>query len=382
MTTTCTAVMTRRENLTALLAGQTPAWTPCSINIGQWFTHHQKFGTLPPELAEAKTQLDAMKVLGCDLFSRGVDGGWRPSFEGVEQSTSTEPGTEGPRTAMIFHTPHGELRHVYEEQTRQTTSYAVEDYVKDWETDGQKFLWCMERFRCTWDDKAFLAVDEQFGDDGVVLTPIGGTPLKMLHQHFGLDGACVFVMDHPDEAKMLCDMYWRSYLPALKQIAAHPRVQAVCMMDNVDCPFYPPQLCKDYWTPYVREAVDILRPSGKRLFVHACGHLHGMLDVFREAGLDGLEGMPHPPLGDFTTDDARHMPSHFIYNGGFSASEQVLKSDDQVRAFYDRFFRELEGFDRLIFAAACQTTVTTTWQRIRMVMDLARQYRGGPVKTN
>jgi hypothetical protein len=369
---------TRRENLLTLLRGGRPQWTPCTINLSQWFDHHQTFHSLPDELKNAQNHLEALRHLGCDIFSRNLDGGWRAEYQGVEQEHRTEPGQEGPTHIRIVHTPFGDLRHIQASQSKQSTSYAVEDLVKNWEQDGDAILWMTQRLRCHWDAQTFEAIDDRIGDDGLVLLPVTGTPMKMVHQTFGLDGACLFLMDHPQAAKKLCDLYWQACLPALEQIAAHPRVAAICLMDNVDTPFYPPSLCADFWTPYVRQAVRIMRPKGKRVFAHACGHLHGLLDVIREAQIDGLEGMPHPPLGDFTIADAQALPDHFLYNGGFSAREQVLMNDDEVDAHYQHFFAQMEGFDRFIFAAACQTTVTTSWDRIQRVVALCRRYRGRP----
>ena len=75
---------TKKQNLTALLQGQAPQWTPCSINMGQWYWHHHRLGTLPQPLRRAETYFDAMKALGCDIFSRRGDGGLREEPQGFE----------------------------------------------------------------------------------------------------------------------------------------------------------------------------------------------------------------------------------------------------------------------------------------------------------
>jgi hypothetical protein len=155
-------------------------------------------------------------------------------------------------------------------------------------------------------------------------------------------------------------------------------LHAVVLMDNVDTPFYPPNLCGQYWTPYVRQAADLFERKGKRLLVHACGKLRGLRDVLKASGVHGLEGIAHPPLGDFIPAEAWDLGDRFIYNGGFSAHEQVSKTDDELRTFYDGFFRDLEGFPRLIFAASCNTAVDTPWERIKLAVALCRERGGAP----
>lgn len=365
--------MTKRENLLRVLRGQRPGWIPCSINFSQWYSHHRRFNTLPEELRSTDSYVAAMKVLGCDLFTRNVEGGYRESFEGVEVRRRSVDGEQGPRTIGEIDTPHGTLRRIDEDQASQSTSYVVEDWIKDWPREGKAFLWLMERLKCGWDQNVFAATEEAIGDDGVLMVPIGCTPLKFLHKYFGLDYACLFVMDEPEAAKTICEMYWQRIWPVLQEMAGHPRVAAAILMDNVDAPFYSPELCKRYWTPYVRQAADLFAGSGKRLFVHACGKLRALKSTFIESHVHGLEGMAHPPLGDWRPGDSLDMPEPFIYNGGFTAQEQVLKSDDEIVAFYDRLFAELGEFPRFIFGAACQTTVHTPWERIKRVVQLCRE---------
>ena len=371
--------ITPRENLLHLLRGDTPQWMPCSINVWQWFEHHRKFATLPPELAHATNRLDVMRHLGCDLFVRTACG-VHAHHEGEPPQVTQEPGAMGPRHVTTIATPHGTLRSISEEQTQYTSNYQVEDLIKDWDTDRRALLWHEDRTRFGFDPTGFVKADGDVGDDGVVLCSLPATPLKHLHHVFGLDGACLFVLDHPDDAKALCDLYWSRLRPALSQLAEQPGVAAVCFEDNVDTPFYPPGIIDRYWVPYVREAADLFGERGVAVFVHACGKLHDLLPAFRDAGVSGLDGMPHPPLGDFTVEDAAALGDRFIYDGGFSAHEQVTMNDDAFDRHYERFFAELDGRRGFIFAAACQTAITTPWTRIQKAVATARAYGGAPVR--
>ncbi len=369
--------MTGRENLLRVLRGEKPGWVPCSINVNQWFGHHQRFGLLPEELKGSQTNFDVMKQLGCDLFVR-MDGGLRGAEGGPPWENVVEAGSLGKRTIRKVSTPFGELRSVCQEQEQFSSVYQEEDLIKDWERDQKAYRWVLERSRAVWDAQAFARSQAIVGDQGLVLASTWCTPLKKLHHDFGLDGACLFVMDQPEEAQELCDLFWRGLWPGLQQMAASDEVTAVCFEDNVDTPFYPPGMMERYWVPYVRQTAELFHERGKFVFVHACGKLHDLKQALTEAKVDGLDGMPHPPLGDWTIEDARSMPGHFVYDGGFGAHEQVTKNDEQVEAFYADFFTKMKGHDRFIFAAACQTAITTRWERIKKVVSLCREYGGRP----
>ena len=371
--------MTKRENLLRLVHGQRPAWVPCALNVGQWFLHHRNFGSLPAELADARDSVDVMRRLGCDLFIRNPSG-VLDRQEGGAWQTTTETGSLGPRTTDTLRTPHGVLSRLREEQTQYTASYAVEDLIKAWPQDRRAYFWMLERLTFSWDQGIFEQTRRQIGDEGVVMASLPPTPLKRLHLDFGLDGACLFIMDCPQEAQEVCDLYWSRLWPVIRELAADPRVEVVCFgSDNVDAPFYPPgEIIDHYWVKYIREATDLFHVQGKRVLVHACGKLHRLKPALMAAGLDGLDGMAHAPFGDWTVEDAFAMPTGFIYDGGFSAREQVLMTDEEVRRFYADFFPRLRGLDSFVFAAACQTAITTPWPRIKLAAELCRHYGGRP----
>ena len=146
-------------------------------------------------------------------------------------------------------------------------------------------------------------------------------------------------------------------------------------MDNVDSPFYAPSLAAQFWTPYVKEAADVMRAKGKPLFVHACGKLAGLSEEFATAGVSGLEGVSHPPLGDWSVAEVQRCHDDFIFVGGFSACEQESLSDKQVRDFYRDYLATAKK-ERFIFASSCQTAIGTTWERIKLVRDICRQWGG------
>lgn len=369
--------LTRKENLRKTLRGEAPRWVPFALNFAQWFQHHRTFGSLPPELQNCEDYVDAMKALDCDIFSRNLDGGFRERNTQVEVVKEITPGATGPRIEQLWTTPHGTLREVCQHQSALSTSYEVEYPVKDWETDGKAFRYLLEQVEYSWDEKAFHAINDKIGDDGILNVRIGSSPLKMLHQNFGLDGACLFLLDYPDEAKEICALYWSKIRPVWEQIAAHPDVEATIIMDNVDTPFYPPSLAREFWAPYVAEAGEMMRAHGKYLFVHACGQLAALNELFAQTRVSGLEGIAHPPLGDWTAEQAQACHSDFIFIGGFSACEQEHATDAQVERFYAEYLPTASK-TRFIFSSSCQTAINTPWSRLVQVREICRAWGGRP----
>jgi hypothetical protein len=368
--------MTRRENLRNILRGGEGAWVPFCLNFKQWFDHHQRNRSLPKEL-EGGDYLDAQKTLDGDIFSRNLPGGFHwddTRLAPRRESTETPHGT---RSTTTYETPHGVLTETSQEQRAQSTSYTEAYPVKDPARDLKALLWLLSQREARWEEAEFLATDARIGDAGLLNVPVACSPIKALHLSFGLTGACEFAVDDPESAKTFCDLYWERVLPALRALAAHPKVDSVILMDNVDTPFYPPEFMRRYWVPYVRKASELLGGAGKALWVHACGQLKALSPCFAEAGVTGLEGVSHPPLGDWWVDEAQACHDGFIFFGGFSAAEQNMTDEGELTRFYANFFKRASR-RRMIFGASCQTNIKTSWDRIRRVRDLVRAWGGSP----
>ena len=368
--------VTRRENLRRVLRGKDPGWVPFSPNFAQWFGHHRREGSLPSEL-RGIDYIQAMKVLGCDLFSRNLDGGFRWREEGVQPVTEESETPLGTRRVTTWKTPRGTLRRIDQQQRAQSTWHTDEYPAKEWSEHGDAVLWLLRQGIAEWDEDAFLSTNGKVGDSGLVNVPIGCSPLRQLQETFGLIGACYLVMDSPGAASTYCDEYWARVMPVIKRLARHPLVESVILMDNVDTPFYPPDVMEQFWVPYVREGAECLCAVGKSFWVHACGKLKALAPQFVAAGITGLEGIAHPPLGDWWIDEAQACHPRFIFNGGFSASEQEMETEEEVRSFYASFLKRADR-RRMIFSASCQTNIRTTWDRLCLVREIVRDWGGGP----
>jgi len=368
--------ISKRENLQRVLRGDEPAWVPFSPNFNQWFVHHKKLGMLPEQLKNCRDHIDAMKLIDCDIFTRCIDAGYT-SADTIKPEISVEQAQLGQRTTVIHHTRHGHLRAVSQMVNEISSAHTEEFLVKDWSNDGDAFLDWLDQRQYRWDVEKFLAADRRIGEDGLVNVGCGPSPLKFLHTTFGFEHSCLFAMDEPDKAKHIADAYWAKVRPVLLEMANHPKVESVILMDNVDTPFYPPSLAEFLWAPYVKDAAEIMLSRGKYLFVHACGKLKALDKYYAECRITGLEGVTHPPLGDWPACEAQDCHDGFVFNGGFSAHEQQNMTDDEVRAFYDGYLNSALK-ERFIFSSSCQTAIKTTWERILLVRDIVRAWGGAP----
>lgn len=359
-----------------MLHGESVDWTPVSINFAQWYGHHKKYESLPEEIRDL-SYIQAMKFLGCDIFSRNHPAGLREKRAGVEIQETESVTQMGRRVTSTFHTPKGKLISERQEQKEQSTWHDEVFLVKDWEEDGEAYRSLLESAKYEWDESVFESIQAEIGDDGIFNLPVWGSPLKRFHHDFGLEGTCYFLMDEPEQAKELAEIYWANLRPCLIRMSEHPEVHSIIIMDNLDTPFYPGSLTEEFWTPYVRDAAQIMKENGKSCWVHACGQLVGMLDEVKATRVTGLEGIAHPTLGDTHFSKYLELTGGMIYNGGFSAMEQRMETREELEKFYEDFFKDVVR-NRFMMASACNTSVFTPWERIKEVVEITRAWGGSP----
>lgn len=342
--------MTGRERIMAVLKGQLPDRVPFSPNIGQWFDFHKRNGTLPEELQNCQDELDAMLALSCDIFSRRLGNFVKTVHH--EHETLTERLSDG-WTKTTIKTPKGSVSKMEKFEQESWTTYEHEHFVKDFERDFPVLQFVIERSEWDFDEEAFRKVDERVGYAGVVMVPFFQSPIKLLHNWAGQEAATFFLLDYPKECQSLFEVFTAKVLEVAKR-AAKSFAQVFCTMDNLDSFFHSPSLFRQFALPFYQTLTEIFHAEGKWLFSHACGHLRALRELIAEAGLDGCEGIPHPPIGDLPLPKAKRIHEGFIVVGGMTAHETEISTPNarnRIFSYVQNLFAQMQPLERFIFSS-------------------------------
>jgi hypothetical protein len=369
-----------------VLSNQNPSAIVYAPNYWQWFSHHQNHGTLPDDLKHCTSQLDMINYLGLNVFSRNIycrqDEYWfgglcDECFDGIRMETVTSLENRNRTTDKTYHFSMGELTerllYVFDESTVVQKKFLITDY------NGQSRL--LEQFvasrRWEFDESRYLAIREKVGEAGVVIVGDFYSPLKMLHILMGPILSVYFLMEQPDFAKTLLDLHEKAQLDLVRQVAGKG-VKAIMAMDNLDTMFHPPYFVEQYSASFYEKASAICHESGAKFFIHACGNQKENLPLISGYGVDGLEGVAFPPLGNVELDEAMRLtPDHFIITGGISAMEtRDLTSEKMVFNYVKDLFIKMKPYkNRFMFSASCNTPVDTKWDTIRQFRDAWLTFR-------
>jgi hypothetical protein len=384
---TSAATPTPRQRLLKVLQRQTPERVVFAPNYWQWFAHYRQHGLLPPELRDCPSQLALIRHLGLDVFSRNIyckqDECW---FGGLATETWTGVEVEVRRRAegrdtiieKVYHTPRGRLnerlRYVFAESTLVQEDYLLKDFGSELNAFGE----LLQARRWQFQPELYQRWQREVGEAGIVVAGELFSPLKLLHFAAGADQAVFLLQDHPDQCREILALHEAAQLDLVTRMAA-AGVPAMMSMDNLDSMFHPPHYIEKWSASYYEKAARRCREGGSTFFIHACGRQKAVLPLIASLGVDGLEGVAYPPLGDTPLEEAMRLAGdRLIITGGISAMEtERFTNADEVKRYVEALLQRLEPYrHRFMLSASCNTSIRTSWQALLWFRDAWRDLGG------
>ncbi|MFV2068653.1 MAG: uroporphyrinogen decarboxylase family protein [Pirellulales bacterium] len=275
-----------------------------------------------------------------------------------------------------YNTPAGQLgerqRYAHLQSTLVQERFLVDDYATQLDAyqrlvEGRRWRFAGDRY----DDHQRLV-----GDDGLVVAGELYSPLKMLHLDLGAENTTYLLMDHPARAAELMRMHQAAQLDLARQIVEWG-VPAIMAMDNLDTMLHSPEYVERYSAPFYEQASHICHAHGSTFWIHACGQQRANLKLIASLGVDGLEGVAFPPLGDVELDEAMKISGdRFLMTGGITAAEtDHLQSREAVFQYVRQLLERMAPYaHRFIFASSCNTAITARWEQLVWFRDAWLEY--------
>jgi hypothetical protein len=393
--------MTAKERLQRACKGEEIDRVPWAPMIYQWYHVNKYNRTLPPELLGCDSALDALRAMKAECFAK---------HEGfVVYASSTKYRAEyeyagkclkQPVVKTCLHDVFGRegnlnFRGSSQRQDRITTPKGELTAVWRYEEETgapfeEKFFWTdfhseYERIRSLLEDVEFIVdadrwqnVITDLGEDGIAHLRIPPSPLKILHWLTGIERTVYFTSDHPTEIAELVRIYEHKRLELVKQAVKLPRTLVFTSGDNMDTITYTPSLFEKFIGRSFAQIADIIHEEGKLLFSHACGRLSEILKLLQDAGVDGLEGMAPPPVGDIGFGEARkQLGDRFVLQGGMTHLEEKYSGPETSKHIFRgvaELFSELPHRRAFIYGSGCCLDPGASYENILALRDACRLY--------
>lgn len=379
------------ERITAVWNRHLPDRTPWSPMLGDGFLRSQPnyWNRLDPEqrrslnstykypsIVPLPTELSFLDQIVAEM-TIDVGGDYIARAQTVEALDSqveieTLPG-DGGETTYKFHTPWGDLNEIVSGSDSAETVYRVKFTISDRDKYAVMRKIIEHRHYKANYGSFRIAQDKLFGR-GAVSVAGPDQPLVSLFRVREPQELIFDLVDQPEFMTDLLDLNHQSALDGYKLIAAGPGLMVEAGMAFMTTQLISPRLFEKFVLPYLAEYVQILHRAGKILICHMCGHIRHILPMLREAGVDGVDSLSNPPIGDTELETYwQILGDQAILQAGLDVTILQQGSIDQVRLHVQDVLNRCQG-RHLILRSADEVPLGTPAENLMAVAEEVQSY--------
>jgi hypothetical protein len=126
----------------------------------------------------------------------------------------------------------------------------------------------------------------------------------------------------------------------------------------------------------VKKLAETIRSAGGFSYLHTCGFISDRLEILTRSGVDGIECMDPPPLGNVTLENAKQRVGHQIFLKGNIDSVNVLLqgNDERVDKTINETIKAGKPGGAFILSTACSVAPDVRPERVQRLWELAEEY--------
>lgn len=249
-------------------------------------------------------------------------------------TTRIEHEEKGDLRIARYHTPRGMLTSVDRFDTVSMSHHPIEFPVKCADDIETMALWFADE-QVEPDPEGCERADafiRQIGENGVVVTGVGVSPLMDWLQHLaGIENGHYLLADHRERVEGLFDVMHRNLCRRAEIIAEDSPYQVVYSTENTSTTLISPELFGRYCYRHLMDYGRTIAAAGKVHVLHMCGHLKRLLPELDTLPAMAFEAFTSPPVGNTTLLDGRTACARKCLIGGTNATLWLEDADTIAR---------------------------------------------------
>jgi hypothetical protein len=383
--------MNSGERVTAVWNRQKPDRTPWSPMLGDSYLRSQahywnrldqeqtkslRLKYKYPSIVSLPAELDFLDQL-VEEMTKDVGGDYITRIQTVEALDSRVeiellPSEEG-ATTYVFHTPWGDLDEIVSGSDSAETVFRVKFAISD--RGGYEVM------RSIIEERRYQACYECYKEAqgkligrGAVSVAGPDQPLVSLFRVREPQELIFDLTDEPQGMTDLLDLLHQSALEGYRLIAAGPGLAVETGMAFMTTQLISPRLFEQFVLPYLAEYAQVLHQAGKILICHMCGHIRHLLPMMDEAGIDGVDSLSNPPIGDTELETYwQILGDQAILQAGLDVNVLQQGSIEQVRLHVRDVLSRCHG-RHLILRSADEVPHGTPAENLMAVADEVQSF--------
>lgn len=229
-----------------------------------------------------------------------------------------------------------------------------------------------------WPDYLFRTIElvqAAVGDELSVQSEIF-SPFTQLMELFGYQEGLTYLIDEPERCEAILAAYTEG-AASLGVEQARRGVDAVLISSAfAGGGFISPRQYDRFVLPYEKEIVRRIHAAGTPVYTHTCGRLGDRLERLADTGIDGIDTLDPPPLGNVDLADAkRRVGKRVFFKGNMDAVNTLLKkSREEVRQDALARIKIGSAGGGYILSSACSVSPRVPPENLTVLVEASREF--------
>jgi MtaA/CmuA family methyltransferase len=159
------------------------------------------------------------------------------------------------------------------------------------------------------------------------------SPFTQFMELFGYVQALMNLVDDPEKCKAIMEAYTVGTIAFGKLQATHGVDAIVISSPFAGKNFISPSFYQEFVVPYERKIALALKSAGVFVYTHTCGSIGDRLAMMAQTGIDGIECLDPPPIGDTDLKEAKQILRNQVFIKGNidPVNTLLLKSPAEIK---------------------------------------------------
>lgn len=325
-------------------------------------------GHLPGEY-DGLSKPEIYKKLMCSARPYEYNECFAPVFSSNIKTYSKQ---DGMITENYIETPKGTLKQIVSKTDSSWASLVKKEWVCD-ENDLKIMQYVEENCDWIWNQEHYEKMQAEWGRLGAPCVFIPRVSMQRLFiDLMGVEQAIYTVYDYPEVVESYFKALHESQFRLLDVINKSP-INLINFGDNIHSGTLSPDLFRDYVLEEYQQRCEKLHQADKFVYSHFDGDNQGLMEFYKETGLDGIEAITPKPQGDVTLEEVKeHLGDMFLVDGIPAVYFDETYSEDVLIKCVEKI---IELFaPNLVLGISDEISSTGDIERVKLVGKIVDKY--------